>query len=72
MMSDALACWFMLSDELGDYSWKQILNITSQENLEHFVNMLRVKKEIKVDDVTLVIAQSVDDFNYELSHTRAI
>ncbi len=72
MMSDALACWFMQSDERQDKTWKQVLDISSQEELNNLVATLRAQKLIKVDDVTLVVAQSVEDFEYELSNTRAI
>ena len=69
MMSDALACWFMQSIEFGNNDWKQILDITTQEQLKIFVEHKRENKVLKTDDVTLVVAQSVEDFTYELSNT---
>ena len=64
LMSDAIACWFLQQDELGKKPWKRI-GIAGEDKrqerkmkelfLQNIIDELRANKQIRNDDVTLII-----------------
>ncbi|OYQ64548.1 hypothetical protein B9G53_11190 [Pseudanabaena sp. SR411] len=64
LMSDAIACWFLQQDELGKKPWERI-GIAGEDRrqerkmkelfLQNIIDELRENKQIRNDDVTLII-----------------
>ncbi len=64
LMSDAIACWFLQQDELGKKPWERI-GIAGEDRrqerkmkelfLQNIIDELRANKQIRNDDVTLII-----------------
>lgn len=61
MMTDALALWFMKRIEAGgQLPWEELDRITSNEQFEDYIEALRDSREMKNDDVTLVILDIIN------------
>lgn len=56
LMTDALACWFMATDERGRTPWLALRDLNTGDQRESFVEMidrLRTQRELRNDDCTL-------------------
>ena len=57
LMTDALAQWFLQQRETQQEPWNAILALATQEEFETWMTRLRETKELRNDDVTLVVIQ---------------
>jgi hypothetical protein len=55
LMTDALAHWFLRGVEKGEQPWIDLLSITNGDEFVKWIDTLRAKKEIRNDDVTLLM-----------------
>ena len=57
LMTDALACWFMATDEQGLAPWLALRDLHTRDERESFANMidrLRAQHDLRNDDCTLM------------------
>ena len=56
LMSDALACWFLMRCESGSIPWQLLNDITlaGTPSFPAWITQLRERRELKNDDCTLV------------------
>jgi serine/threonine protein phosphatase PrpC len=57
MMTDALAQWFLKQREEGRQPWKDLKVVTNEEAFVRLVSGLREAREMRNDDVTLVLIE---------------
>ena len=62
LMSDALAHWFMTSNELSQQPWQILKGFKNKQRLDNYkltawLDDLRIKKSIKNDDVVLSLIE---------------
>ena len=57
-MTDALAQWFLEMVERGLTPWNELHAIDTDERFSQLVNRSRQARELRNDDVTLVVIQS--------------
>jgi hypothetical protein len=57
MMTDALAAWFLAEAELRRRPWALLDRISTPEEFETFVNLMRAGRSMRNDDVTLLKIQ---------------
>jgi len=55
LMTDALAQWFLQKMENQQEPWKEIIALTNQEAFEEWIGRIRENKELRNDDVTLMV-----------------
>lgn len=64
LLTDALACWFLLAQEAGGTPWRDLDTIATADNASAFIDWiadLRVARALRNDDVTLLrVAVAVD------------
>jgi Protein phosphatase 2C len=55
LMTDALAHWFLEKAEDHQEPWKEIMSAATQEDFEAWIVKNRAKKELRNDDVTMMV-----------------
>jgi hypothetical protein len=55
LITDALAQWFLQQTENDEEPWQEILAVTTQAEFETWISGMRASKELRNDDVTLVV-----------------
>ena len=62
LMSDAISCWCLKNQEKGSPVWETLLSFSKEDpqSLEKFTSMvvqLRLRREMRIDDTSLVIVE---------------
>ena len=59
LCTDAMAKWFLIQHEKGDWPWNTLSLINNKRQFNNFIRELRTKDEIEDDDNTLAIVNII-------------